>query len=50
MASGHQVACHHAEAIVAPILPGSGGSSTPPYARLLEAFHRGAASQEASAG
>jgi len=50
MASGHLVACHHAETIVAPALPGSGGSQTPPYARILEAFHRGASSRPVAAG
>jgi oligopeptide transport system ATP-binding protein len=44
-ATGHQVACHHAETIVAPALPGSGPPQTPPYARLLEAFHRGTESK-----
>ena len=39
--AGHRVACHHAETVPVTPPPGAEGSLSPPYARLLEAFHRG---------
>ena len=38
--SGHWVACHHAESIVAEAHPSPGESQQLPYARLLKAFHQ----------